>query len=77
MKINERYEIRLVVIEMRDSIPGNCYGDFEEFRKNHPYSSYTFGFIVYDTKLNCIPEKCNDWNDSPEEAMHDCEDNCI
>ena len=75
MKINDRYEIRVVVVEEKDGLYCDCYDNFENFRKEHPYSSYIFGFIVYDTVEKTVPLLCNDWNDSPEEAMFDYRDN--
>lgn len=76
MKINERYEIRVVVVEDRNGATGDVYDNFREFRKEHPFSSYRFGFIVFDTEYGYVPDDCNDWNDSPEEAIMDYMDNC-
>lgn len=76
MKINKRYEIKLVIIKNENGIPTNCYDSFETFKKKNPYSSYRFGYIVFDNELGCIPSDCNDWNDSPEEAMFDYQENC-
>lgn len=78
MKINERYEIRVVIVELRENgtTTGDVYDSLEKFRKNHPFSSYKFGYIVFDTETGYMPDNCNDWNDSPEEAMFDYEDNC-
>lgn len=50
--------------------------NFKEFKRKCPYSSYRFGFVVFDTENNCVPKVCNDWNESPEEAMFDFEENC-
>lgn len=76
MKINERYEIKVVVIEENNGITGDCYNDFEDFKKSHPFSGYKFGFIVFDNQTGYVPDNCNDWNDSVEEALFDYEDNC-
>ena len=77
MKINERYEIRVCVIQLVNAgCPGDCYDNFETFKKEHPFSPYKFGFIVFDTYTGFVPDECNDWNDSPEEAMMDYEENC-
>ena len=35
-----------------------------------------FSKIVFDTVTQFVPEKCHDWNESPEEAMMDYYDNC-
>lgn len=74
MKIDDRYEIRIVVETTEDTHSG-IYTDFMEFKKKYPYREYRFGYIVYDIVNGCIPEFCNDWNDSPEEAIHDYFDN--
>ena len=81
MKINDRYEIRVVVIELVDdkgtfASTGDVYDNFEEFKKEHPNSSYKFGFVVFDTEMGYVPDNCNDWNDSPDEAMTDYMYNC-
>lgn len=84
MKINDRYEIRVVLLEMLfidDSMRyrriDNIYNNLERFKREHPFSSYKFGFVVYDTENGCVPEECNEWNDSPEEAIFDYEENCV
>ena len=83
MKINDRYEIRIVVIELvyvpygRYKYTGDVYDNFEEFRNEKPNSSYKFGYIVFDTEYGYVPDDCNDWNDSVEEAMMDFELNCL
>ena len=78
MKINSRYEIRTVIIELRDAIGstrsmGDVYDDFEEFRSDHPDSNYKYGYIVYDCEEECIANGCSDWFDTPEEAMREYE----
>ena len=74
MKLDNRYEIRVVVILTEGEFSDTCYYDFAEFKKVHPYDSYKFGFIVYDTKNDEVPSLCNEWNDSPEEALFDYQD---
>lgn len=76
MKINNRYEIRVVIVEMANGGTGDVYDNFEDFKKEHPFSSYRFGFVVFDTEYGYVPDNCNDWNDSPEEALMDYEENC-
>ncbi len=76
MKLDDRYVVNVVIIEgFEGGLTGDCYDDFSKFKKEHPYSTYRFGFIVYDTKTGFIPDGCNDWNDSPEEAIFDYFDN--
>ena len=76
MKIGEHYEIKVLVIANNTDIGvGDCYDSFEELVKENPHSSYTFGFAVVDTRNGLIPAGCNDWNDSPEEALFDYLDN--
>ena len=76
MKINERYEIKLVVGELTSSgIIGDIYDNFKDFKDEHPNSPYDFGYIVFDNYNNSVAAWCNDWNDSPEEALSDyCRD---
>lgn len=81
MKIDNRYEIRVVIVELREGVgvyrsTGDVYDNFEEFMRDKPNSDYKYGYIVFDTKYGIVPDNCNDWNDSPEEAMFDYEDNC-
>lgn len=77
MKINQKYEIRVVVVELLcDKETGAVYDNFEQFQKDHPNSSYKFGYVVFDTETGYVPDSCNDWNDSPEEAMVDYEGHC-
>ena len=47
----------------------------DDFIQEHPYSSYEFGYIVFDTIEGCMPELCTEWNDSLEKAMMDYVDN--
>ena len=77
MKLNDRYEIRIVVIEELDEsgMSGDCDDNFNRFKKEHPYSSYKFGFIVYDIYNKSIPDNCNEWNGSIEDALIDYENN--
>ena len=77
MKIDNRFEMRICVIGCDDGKPGDVYVDFEKFKEEHPYSGYRFGYFVFDMKTGAIPACCNDWNDSPEEAMMDYFENCI
>lgn len=37
--------------------------------------SHKFGYCVEEDEI--IPDGCNDWNDSIEDAMFDWEDNCL
>lgn len=81
MKIDERYEIRTVVIELREVegsgiIPGDVYDDLQTFKKEHPFASYKFGYVVIDTETGFVPDTCRDWNDSPEDALMDYQENC-
>lgn len=78
MKLDNRYELRVVVIEMKsDRTTGDCYNDMREFRDEHPFSFYRWGYIVYDTVAGLVPVSCNDWNDTPDEAYMDYVSNCL
>lgn len=77
MKINDRYMIKLCVVEEdANGVPGNIYDSFEEFKREHPFSSYRYGYYVVDLLTGHVPDECNDWNDSPDEAMADYRYNC-
>ena len=56
MKINDEYEIGIVIIELK---------------KDHPTSKFKYGYVVINTTSKYIPAECNDYNDTPEEAMQD------
>lgn len=74
MKVDDRFEIRLTVVLTEGEFSGTCYYDFGEFKRIHPNDPYKFGYIVYDTKNDSVPYICNDWNESPEEALLDYQD---
>lgn len=67
MKIGSHYRIGILII----SESGATYDDFDDFREKEPHSKYEFGFCVVDTDTGLIPDVCNDWNDSPQEALFD------
>jgi hypothetical protein len=76
MKIGEHHEIKVVIIENDLGIGiGNGFFSYDEFVMKNPYSSYTFGYAVVDTRDGMIPGNCNNWNSSPEEALFDYSDN--
>lgn len=80
MKLDDRFEIRVVVVELLDNKRtfasiGNVYDNFKAFKKKCPNSSYMFGFVVFDTENNCVPELCDDWYESIEEAIFNFEEN--
>ena len=75
-RLNNRYEVKVVILELLDGIGmnraiGDVYDNLEQFRKDKPDSDYKFGYVVVDTKTGYIPEECNEWNDTPEEAIQD------
>lgn len=77
MKLNLRYHIEIVIVEIKpDGSYGDVYDNLSKFRKEKPNSSYRYGYIVVDRKTGFVPPECNDWNDSIEEAIFDYEDNC-
>lgn len=75
MILDNNYEMKVVIVEDKNGVPGDVYDDFRKFKSEHPYSSYKFGFCVVAKTGNYVPEGCNNWNDSPEEALHDYFDN--
>lgn len=74
MKFDDRYEMQIVVVEQRaDGSAGDVDPSFPIFRKNHPFSAYRFGYVVVDSETGTVPDVCNEWNSSPEEALMDYE----
>ena len=71
MKIDGRYEIRVVIVEVVGENTGGCYDSLVEFRKDNPDGDYLFAYIVFDTETQLVPDNCEDWNDSPEDALAD------
>lgn len=72
MKIDERYEIRVMVVEDSSGTGvGDCYDNFTQFRMDYPESPYFFGFVVFDTETGLVPDECNDWNDTVDAALED------
>lgn len=57
MKVNEKYEVHICVIDMTDNISGDVYTDFWFF--DHRFSN------------RFCPDWAQDLYDSIEEAMHD------
>lgn len=72
MKINDKYEIGIVIIELLDDgTTGDIYTDMREFIKDHPTSKFKYGYVIINTTSKFIPDECNDYNNTPEEAMQD------
>ena len=70
MKLSETYEIKIVVLEIKENgIVGDIYDNYFNFRFDKPYASYRFGYIVYDNTIQSIPDGYDDWYDSIEEAI--------
>lgn len=78
MKMNDRYEIRVVVIEIKSNgTSGNIYDNYKTFKMEKPYSGYIFGYVVFDTETGRVPDECNDWNDDVIGAVLDCYDHVV
>lgn len=76
MKINDKYRIEVLIVEIKkDGMYGDIYDNFSKFKKEHPDDSYKYGFAVVN-EFGYIPQECNEWNDSPEEALMDYFENC-
>lgn len=77
MMIDGRHEIRVVIVELLpDGSTGDVYDDLSKFRAERPNGDFKFGFVVFDTVTGFVPDDCNDWNDSPDEALMDYTENC-
>ncbi len=75
MILDDNYEMKVVIVEDRNGVSGDIYDDFRKFKSEHPHSGYKLGFCIVSRVGNYVPEGCNAWNDSPEEALHDYFDN--
>ena len=76
MKLNDLFSIRVCIGEIRNNgMIGDIYDNMEVFKREHPNSSYRFVYCVVNEN-GVIPDNCNDWNDSPEEAIADYQCNC-
>jgi len=72
MKINDRYEIRIVVIESCNGATGDCYTSLPEFKTDYPDSEFLFGYILFDNQTGFAAENTEDWYDTPEDALTAC-----
>jgi len=72
MKISNRLELKVVILEIRDNgIVGDCFDSFDEFEKKCPDGNYEFAYVIYNTELGAIVPKSADWYDTPESALQD------
>jgi len=73
MKINDKYEITVVVAEeLENGNYGDIYDNFEEFKKEKPNSTYFFGYCIIDRRTGFIPDEPDDVDDlfeTVEDAM--------
>lgn len=88
MKIDDRYEIRMAVVQLvavdysSFKYLGNVYTDLEEFKRDNPDSEcklgvdYKVGFIIFDTYCGCVPDNCNNWYGNIDELIVDY-NNCL
>lgn len=53
MKVNEKYEVHICVIDMTDNISGDVYTDFAEYM-NEIGGSYEFGFLIIDSATGFV-----------------------
>lgn len=75
MILDNNYRMKVVIIEYTNGSSGDVFDDFREFKSKYPHSGYKFGFCIVSIADGIIPDGCNDWNDSPEEALMDYFDN--
>ena len=76
MKLDSRYEVHLVVANVLDDPAyinsyGDIYDNYNDICRDYPHSEYKYGFVVVDTQTGFVAEGCNDWNDTPEDAIRD------
>lgn len=76
MKINDRFSIQIAIAEMTDDGYGDIYDSLEEFNREKPDSRFKFGYVVIDMQMGCVPDECNDWNETIQEAIVDYNTHC-
>lgn len=70
MKINDKYEISVVVVEeLENGNYGDIYENFEEFKKEKPDSTYFFGYCIFDRRTGFVPIDAADLFETVEDAM--------
>lgn len=73
-QLDERYELRTVYADKTSNGSyGGVYRSRLEAVKQNPGKEIVFGFCVIDTITNFIPEGCNVWNNTVDEAVTDFE----
>lgn len=73
MKINDKYEVTVVVAEqLENGSYGDIYENFEEFKKEKPNSSYFFGYCIIDRETGFVPVDAADLFETVEDAMDYC-----
>ena len=72
--INGRHKVKTIYANQNANYEyGDIYKSRYEAAKDHPTDKIVFGFCVIDTLTGLIPDGCNDWNDTVEEAISDFE----
>lgn len=75
MKIDKRYEIRVVIVEVIKENKlcsyGDVYDSLEDFKRDKPFSPWRYGYVVFDTETGLVPAECEDWNHNVEMALQD------
>lgn len=60
-----------------DGMYGDVYDSEEATLRDHPNARIMFGYCVVHVGDGMIPDGCNDWNDTVEEAIADYEENVV
>ena len=76
MKINDKYEVRVMVAELTSNGYGNIYDSLDDFRAAHPGSKPMYGYVVVNSETGKIPPECGDFFESVDEAIRDYNENC-
>jgi hypothetical protein len=72
MKVDERYEVKLVIV----SGEGETYEDLQEFRRRFPKNKWRWGYAPVDIETGETAIDCEKVYDSPDEAVEAIEWNC-
>jgi hypothetical protein len=64
------------VVVPEDNKSKETYRDLAAFKKENPRTGYSFGYAIYDIEEGRVPEDCEAWYPSIEDALDDYRELC-
>lgn len=78
LDIDDKHRICTVYANQNEEYEyGDIYVSRREAAQDHPHDKIVFGFCIIDTSTGFIPEGCNEWNATIEDAIADFRKNAI